>query len=219
MFRLLASGLAGALVLAAHGGPVGADSTPYLDPRPAVEDRVDDLLGRMSLDDKLGQMTQPERRFVTPEEITRYGIGSVLSSGGSAPSPNRAEKWADMYDRLQRAALAGPLRVPIMYGVDAVHGHNTVVGATIFPHNIGLGASRDADLVREIGAATAEEMAGTGLDWDFAPCVCVVRNDRWGRTYESFGEVPGVAARMTTAIEGLQGEELGGPASVMATAK
>ncbi|TDD20695.1 beta-glucosidase [Actinomadura sp. KC06] len=219
--RLLASGMAGALALVVCGGPAGAEtgSAPYLDPRPSVRERVDDLLGRMSLDEKLGQMTQPERRFVTPEEITRYGIGSVLSSGGSAPSPNTAEKWADMYDGLQRAALAGRLRVPIMYGVDAVHGHNTVVGATIFPHNIGLGASRDPGLVREIGAATAVEMAGTGVDWDFAPCVCVVRNDRWGRTYESFGEVPELPSMMTTVVEGLQGEELGGPASVLATAK
>ncbi|MFI0371130.1 glycoside hydrolase family 3 protein [Actinomadura sp. 1N219] len=217
--RLLVSGMVCALV--ACGGPVGAEPAPapYLDPRSSVEDRVDDLLGRMSLDDKLGQMTQPERRFVTPEEITRYGIGSVLSSGGSAPSPNTAAKWADMYDGLQRAALAGRLRVPIMYGVDAVHGHNTVVGATIFPHNIGLGASRDPGLVREIGAATAAEMAGTGVDWNFAPCVCVVRNDRWGRTYESFGEVPELPSMMTTMVEGLQGEELGGPASVLATAK
>ncbi|TMQ86510.1 beta-glucosidase [Actinomadura soli] len=218
--RLPASG-AVALALVAYGGPVTAEArpAPYLNPRLSVEGRVDDLLDRMSLDDKLGQMTQPERRFVTPEEITRYRIGSVLSSGGSAPSPNTAEKWADMYDGLQRAALAGPLRVPIMYGVDAVHGHNTVVGATIFPHNIGLGASRDPDLVRRIGAATAAEMAGTGVDWDFAPCVCVARNDRWGRTYESFGEVPELPAMMTTMIEGLQGERLGGSASVLATAK
>ena len=218
---LLAFGVLAALVLAAHGVPVRADPlpAPYLDPRLAVADRVDDLLDRMSLDEKLGQMTQPERKYVTPEEVTRYGIGSVLSSGGSAPAPNTPERWADMYDGFQRAALAGPLRIPLMYGVDAVHGHNTVVGATIFPHNIGLGASRDPALVREIGAATAREMAGTGVDWNFAPCVCVARNDRWGRTYESFGEVPELPSMMTTAIEGLQGDELGGSASVLATAK
>lgn len=216
--RVLAFGV---LALVTYGGPVRADPgpAPYLDPQLSVEDRVDDLLDRMSLDDKLGQMTQPERRYVTPAEITRYRIGSVLSSGGSAPSPNTPESWADMYDGLQRAALAGPLRIPIMYGVDAVHGHNTVVGATIFPHNIGLGASRDPALVRKIGAATAREMAGTGVDWNFAPCVCVARNDRWGRTYESFGEVPELPSMMTTIIEGLQGDELGGPASVLATAK
>lgn len=218
---LLALGVPAALVLAALGVPVRAEPgpAPYLDPQLSVEDRVDDLLDRMSLDEKLGQMTQPERRYITPEEITRYRIGSMLSSGGSAPSPNTPERWADMYDGFQRAALAQPLRVPLMYGVDAVHGHNTVVGATIFPHNIGLGASRDPALVREIGAATAREMAGTGVDWNFAPCVCVARDDRWGRTYESFGEVPGLPSMMTTIIEGLQGDELGGPASVLATAK
>ncbi|TDD72185.1 beta-glucosidase [Actinomadura darangshiensis] len=220
-FRLLAFGMLAAFALVAYGGPVRADSgpAPYLDPQLSVEDRVDDLLDRMSLDDKLGQMTQPERRYVTPEEITRYRLGSVLSSGGSAPSPNTPESWADMYDGLQKAALAGPLRIPMMYGVDAVHGDNNMVGATIFPHNIGLGASRDPALVREIGAATAAEMAGTGVDWDFAPCLCVVRNDRWGRTYESFGEVPELPTVMTTLIDGLQGDELGGPGSVLATAK
>ncbi len=125
-----------------------------------MQDRVDDLLDRMSLDDKLGQMTQPERRYISPAEITRYRIGSVLSSGGSAPDPNTPESWADMYDGFQKAALAGPLHIPIMYGLDAVHGDNNMVGATIFPHNIGLGATRDPKLVRQIGAATAEEMAG-----------------------------------------------------------
>ncbi|MFD0903647.1 glycoside hydrolase family 3 protein [Actinomadura sediminis] len=238
-YRVLALGMLAALAIgtgggsARTGGPAespgialtaveraGDGPLPYLDPSLPVEKRVDDLLARMSLDDKLGQMTQPERRYVTPAEITEHRIGSVLSSGGSAPSPNTPESWADMYDGMQRAALAGPLRVPLMYGVDAVHGHNNVVGATIFPHNIGLGAARDPGLVREIGAATAREMAATGVDWNFAPCVCVVRNDRWGRTYESFGEVPGLPSAMTTMIDGLQGEKLGaGPASVLATAK
>lgn len=219
--RLLALGALAALALVGYGGPVRAEPgpAPYLDPHLSVQDRVDDLLDRMSLADKLGQMTQPERRYVTPDEVTRYRIGSVLSSGGSAPEPNTPESWADMYDGLQRAALAGPLRVPLMYGVDAVHGHNNMVGATIFPHNIGLGATRDPALVRKIGAATAAEMAGTGVDWDFAPCVCVARDDRWGRTYESFGEVPELATMMTTVIDGLQGDELGGPTSVLATAK
>ena len=219
--RLLSLGALAALALVGYGGPVRAEPgpAPYLDPHLSVQDRVDDLLDRMSLADKLGQMTQPERRYVTPDEVTRYRIGSVLSSGGSAPEPNTPESWADMYDGLQRAALAGPLRVPLMYGVDAVHGHNNMVGATIFPHNIGLGATRDPALVRRIGAATAAEMAGTGVDWDFAPCVCVARDDRWGRTYESFGEVPELATMMTTVIDGLQGDELGGPTSVLATAK
>ncbi|SNS65747.1 beta-glucosidase [Actinomadura meyerae] len=219
--RLLAFGVLGVLALAAYGGPVRAQPgpAPYLDPHLSVQDRVADLLGRMSLADKLGQMTQPERRYITHDEVTRYRIGSVLSSGGSAPVPNTPENWADMYDGFQRAALAAPLRVPLMYGVDAVHGHNNMVGATIFPHNIGLGATRDPALVRRIGAATAAEMAGTGVDWNFAPCVCVARDDRWGRTYESFGEVPELPTMMTTVIDGLQGSTLSGPTSVLATAK
>src|SRR5262245_5477949 len=124
-----------------------------------------------------------------------------------------------MYDRLQRIALSTPLGIPMIHGVDAVHGHNNVRGATIFPHNIGLGASRDADLVQRIGRATAEEVSGTGIDWTFAPCLCVARNDRWGRTYESYGEVPEIGSALTTIITGLQGSTLNGPASILATAK
>ncbi|MFD0688889.1 glycoside hydrolase family 3 protein [Actinomadura fibrosa] len=218
--RFPAAALLAVLALTVAGAPAraGAGAVRYLDPALPVRDRVDDLLDRMTLDEKLGQMTQPERRYVDAQEVTRYRIGSVLSSGGSAPSPNSAEGWADMYDALQRGALATPLRIPLMYGVDAVHGHNNVVGATIFPHNIGIGASRDPGLARAIGAATAEEMAATGVNWDFAPCVCVVRNDRWGRTYESFGEIPALPAAMTTMIDGLQGDG-GGGAAVLATAK
>jgi beta-glucosidase len=227
--RLLALGVPGLLVLGppavpalAAGGaerPAGAAAVPYLDPALPVPARVDDLLSRMSLDDKLGQMTQPERRYVTPVEVGRYRIGSVMSAGGSAPAPNTAKSWADMYDAFQQGALSAPLRIPMMYGVDAVHGDNNVVGATIFPHDIGLGAARDPALVRDIGAATAEEMTATGADWDFAPCLCVVRDDRWGRTYESFGEVPELPSAMTSLIDGLQGAEPGGPTSVLATAK
>ena len=112
-----------------------------------------------------------------------------------------------------------PLGIPLIYGVDAVHGHNNVNGATIFPHNIGLGATRDPALVQNIGRAVAEEVSGTGVDWDFAPCLCVARNDRWGRTYESFGETPELPTQMATIITGLQGSSLNGPASVLATAK
>jgi beta-glucosidase len=120
-----------------------------------------------------------------------------------------------MYDAFQRGALATPLQIPMIYGIDAVHGNNNVYGATIFPHNIGLGATRNADLVRRIGEATAEEVTGAGQDWTFAPCVCVARNDRWGRTYESYGEKPDLPSAMTTLITGLQD----GPAPVLATAK
>jgi beta-glucosidase len=192
----------------------------YTDPNQPVAARVADLLGRMSLDEKLGQMTQVDRTaLASPSDLTTFRIGSVLSGGGSAPSPNTPSSWADMYDNFQRAALATPLRIPMIYGIDAVHGHNNVVGATIFPHNIGLGAARDPALVQQIGRAVAEEVSGTGIDWDFAPCLCVARNDRWGRTYESFGEVPDLPTSMATLITGLQGSSLAAPGSVLATAK
>ena len=191
------------------------EALPYLDPARPIAERVDDLLGRMSLDDKVGQMTQAERGSITAAQITEFRIGSVLSGGGSAPGTNTPAGWADMYDDFQRGALATPLKIPMIYGIDAVHGNNNVAGATIFPHNIGLGATRDPELVRRIGQATAAEVAGVGLDWTFAPCVCVARDDRWGRTYESYGEDPALVSSMTTQITGLQG----GPHRVLATAK
>ncbi|MGV9382389.1 glycoside hydrolase family 3 protein [Nonomuraea sp. NPDC003707] len=194
-------------------------AAPYQDPSLPVPTRVADLMSRMTLDEKLGQMTQAERGSVGNSDVTTYRLGSVLSGGGSAPSPNTAASWADMYDGYQNAALATPLRIPILYGADAVHGHNNVAGATIFPHNIGLGATRDPALVERIGRAVAEEVSGTGVDWDFAPCLCVARNDRWGRTYESFGETPELPSSMATIVTGLQGATLNGPASVLATAK
>jgi beta-glucosidase len=197
----------------------GAQTPPYKDPNLPVATRVNDLLSRMTLDEKLGQMTQAERGSVSNAQITQFRLGSLLSGGGSAPSPNTATSWANMYDNFQNAALATPLAIPLIYGVDAVHGHNNVVGATIFPHNIGLGATRDPALVQNIGRATAEEVSGTGIDWDFAPCLCVARNDRWGRTYESFGERPDLVSSMTTIVTGLQGSSLAAPGSVMATAK
>jgi len=210
------------LVLAGIVPPVTAATAaglPYQDPTLPVATRVADLLSRMTLDEKIGQMTQAERANATASDITTYRLGSILSGGGSAPSPNTATGWADMYDGLQQGALATPLGIPMIYGVDAVHGHNNVYGATIFPHNIGLGATRNATLTQQIGQAVAEEVSGTGIDWDFAPCLCVARNDRWGRTYESFGEVPAIASSLSTIVTGLQGTSIGGPASVLATAK
>jgi beta-glucosidase len=213
--------LCAALVAGVGSGRPAAHAAvlPYQDPTLPVATRVNDLLGRMSLDEKIGQMTQAERVAVTNSDITASRLGSLLSGGGSAPSPNNATSWANMYDGFQNAALATPLKIPLIYGVDAVHGHNNVNGATIFPHNIGLGATRDPALVQNIGRAVAEEVSGTGIDWDFAPCLCVARNDRWGRTYESFGEKPELPTQMATLITGLQGTTLGGPASVLATAK
>lgn len=218
--RLALVGIATVLVWGlGAAAPAAADRQPYSDPTLPVATRVADLMSRMSLDDKLGQMTQAERAAVSPADVTTYRLGSVLSGGGSAPVPNTPAAWADMIDGFQAAALATPLGIPLLYGTDAVHGHNNLVGATIFPHNIGLGAAGDPDLVYRIGQATAQEMVGTGVRWNFAPCLCVARNDRWGRTYESFGETPELPSRMTTIIDGLQGSSLAGPASVLATAK
>jgi beta-glucosidase len=198
---------------------VASAHVPYPDPSLPVATRVSQLMANMTLDEKIGQMTQAERAAVSNADITNYALGSLLSGGGSAPAPNTAASWADMYDGFQSAALNSRLGIPLIYGVDAVHGHNNVYGATIFPHNIGLGATRDPTLVQQIGRATAEEVSGTGIDWDFSPCLCVARNDRWGRTYESFGEKPELPTMMATYITGLQGSSLDAPGSVLATAK
>ena len=150
-------------------------------------------------------------------------LGSVLSGGGSVPADNSPAGWADMVDALQEQALSTRLGIPLLYGVDSVHGHGNLNGATVFPHNIGLGATRNVRLVEKIGHITAEETRATGPQWTFAPCVCVARDDRWGRTYESFGENPRLAARMAAIIEGLQGRpdgrDLDEPDRVLATAK
>ncbi|EOD68999.1 beta-glucosidase [Amycolatopsis vancoresmycina DSM 44592] len=197
-----------------------AAATPlYKNPRASVADRVSDLMARMTLDDKVGQMTEGERGAATPAQSAAARLGSILSGGGSAPSPNTPAGWADMVDAYQRAATSTGLGIPIVYGSDTVHGHNNVPGATIFPHNIGLGAAGDPALVRQIGAITAREAAATGVKWGFAPCLCVARDDRWGRTYESFGEVPANAVANSVVIEGLQGSSLGTTTSIMATAK
>ncbi|MBE8520790.1 glycoside hydrolase family 3 C-terminal domain-containing protein [Amycolatopsis sp. H6(2020)] len=212
--RLGIGALAVGLLLTSETPALAGNGPAYKDSWRPVKVRVADLLGRMSLDDKLGQMMQAERLGVkSPADVTAGRLGSLLSGGSSQPTPNTPVTWADMYDGFQKAALATPLGIPLVYGVDAVHGHNGLYGATVFPHNIGLGATRDPRLVEKIGRATAEEVSGTGIDWDFAPCLCVARNDRWGRTYESFGEDPRLVTQMTSIITGLQAK------GVMATAK
>jgi beta-glucosidase len=177
----------------------------------------------MTLEEKIGQMTQAERGAVAgdPSVIAQWGLGSVLSGGGSTPTPNTPAAWVEMVNEFQRQALSTRLGIPIIYGVDAVHGHANVHGATVFPHNIGLGATRDQALLRRIGEATAEEVRATGVPWNFGPCVCVARDERWGRTYESFSEDPTLVSRMETIIDGLQGHGRSPIASdrVLATAK
>jgi beta-glucosidase len=154
--------------------------------------------------------TRPERTeryqvFDDETPITTWKLGSILSGGGSTPAENTPEAWADMVDRFQRAALDTRLGIPLLYGIDAVDGNGNALGATVFPHNIGLGATRDARLVREIAEITAEETRASGPQWTFSPCICAARDDRWGRTYESFSEDPGLVIRMESAIDGYQG--------------
>ncbi|KAF8094150.1 hypothetical protein N665_0369s0033 [Sinapis alba] len=188
---------------------VGKEEEPcvYQNPDAPVEARVKDLLSRMTLPEKIGQMTQIERRVASPAAIRDFFIGSVLNAGGSAPFEEaKSSDWADMIDGFQRSALASRLGIPLIYGTDAVHGNNNVYGATVFPHNIALGATRDADLVRRIGAATALEVRASGVHWAFAPCVAVLGDPRWGRSYECYGEDPGLVSEMTSLVSGLQGE-------------
>src|SRR6266508_3083113 len=177
------------------------DGQPYLNAALPVAQRVDDLLSRMTLEEKVGQMTQAELGAVDadPSLVTTWALGALLSGGGSVPTPNTPTAWADMVDRFQSAALATRLQIPLLYGVDSVHGHGNLYGATVFPHNIGLGATRDAALVTRVEQVTAAETRATGPQWAFAPCVCVARDARWGRTYESFSEDPQLAARLGSA--------------------
>ncbi|CAK9221404.1 unnamed protein product [Sphagnum jensenii] len=178
----------------------------YKDPEQPIALRVKDLLSRMTLEEKIGQMTQIEREVSNSSVIQRYHIGSILSGGGSVPAPKATpELWDNMIDDFQRAALNTRLGIPLLYGIDAVHGNNNVYRATIFPHNVGLGATRDPILVEKIGAATALEVRATGIQYAFAPCVAVCRDPRWGRCYESYSEDPEVVRTMTTIIDGLQG--------------
>jgi beta-glucosidase len=180
---------------------------------PAIESRIDDLITRMTLEEKIGQLIQPEIKFLTPEDIKQYHVGSVLNGGGSTPGSNKyasLEDWVKLADSFYNASVDtsnGRIGIPIMWGTDAVHGLGNVVGATLFPHNIALGATNNPELLKQIGWATAREIAVTGLDWDFSPTVAVARDDRWGRAYESWSEDPEiVGAYAGKMVEGLQGE-------------
>ncbi len=184
-------------------------------------DRVENLINKMTIDEKIGQMVQVDVLALTDEnDLKNLAIGSVLSGGDSDPADISPTGWANLYDRLQSIALQSRLKIPIIYGIDAVHGNNNVYGAVIFPHNIGLGASGNEDLVRKVSEITAVEIAGTGIDWTFAPCVAVPRNEKWGRTYEGFGESPELVKRLGAAsVKGFQGINLNSATSVLACAK
>jgi beta-glucosidase len=188
---------------------------------PEIRDKVESLLARMSLDQKIGQMTQGERAFVTPEDVRDYHLGSVLSGGGSCPGENHPADWVAMNDAYWAASMEEDedhLPIPLLYGVDAIHGNANLRGATVFPHNIGLGAAGDPELLERIARVTAREVLATGVEWTFAPTLAVARNDRWGRTYESYSEDPElVGAYAGRFVVGLQGDP--GTDGVVACAK
>jgi beta-glucosidase len=179
---------------------------------PALEARIDELLAQMTVEEKVGQMIQPEIKQVTPEDVKKYHLGSVLNGGGTTPHNNKYAKltdWVELADSYYHASVDksnGRAGIPIMWGTDAVHGLGNVIGATLFPHNIALGATHNPELLRKIGEVTAREMAATGVDWNFSPTVAVARDDRWGRAYEAWSEDPEVvAAYAAPMVEGLQG--------------
>ncbi|MCL4551288.1 MAG: glycoside hydrolase family 3 C-terminal domain-containing protein [Bacteroidetes bacterium] len=187
-----------------------------------IDKKVEALLAKMTLDEKIGQMTQVDYDAIKQNtgDIAKYSLGSILWGGNSEPPDLSPKTWADIYDEYQNISLKTRLGVPMVFGIDAVHGHNNVDGAVIFPHNIGLGATHNSKLVEKVGRVTAEEIAGTGIDWDFAPCIAVSRNIRWGRTYESYGEDPKLVGRLGAAyIRGLQEKNLDGKTSILACAK
>src|SRR5258708_5735829 len=179
------------------------------------------LLARMTLEEKIGQMTQAEQdKLANETDIETLFLGSLLSGGNSDPKTSSLQDWTDMYDRYQAHALKTRLQIPILYGVDAVHGHSKVLGAVVFPHNIGLGATRDPKLVEDIARITAQEVRATGIQWTFAPCLAVVQDERWGRTYESFSEDPELVGELgAAAVRGFQGTDLKDPVRVLACAK
>jgi beta-glucosidase len=194
----------------------------YKDPSYPLDARVEDLLSRMTLEEKIGQMTQVEKDSIQPGDISKYYIGSILSGGGGSPPINTPESWVEMVQGFQNEALATRLGIPLIYGVDAVHGHNNLKDATIFPQNIGLGAANDRDLTCRIAQATAQEMLATGVTWDFAPVVAVPQDIRWGRTYEGYSENTEIVASLGNAYIGcLQQpqENISNKPTVVATSK
>jgi len=178
----------------------------YKDAKLPVDARVKDLMGRMTLDEKVGQMVQGDSTWLKIPDVSKYFLGSVLSGGDSEVPDLSPKGWYAYAEQVQKQALGTRLGIPVMYGIDAVHGHNNVRGATVFPHNIGLGVTRNPKLVEEIGRITALEVAATGMHWAFGPCVAVPQDERWGRTYEGYGEAPELAVMLgPAAVRGLQG--------------
>lgn len=227
-----------ALAAAFPGGP--AQAQPAIPPAPhysdwpsirsvfprddAMEARIASIVASMTLEQKVGQMTQPEIKSITPDQVRRFFIGSVLNGGGTWPGGRKhatPAQWVELADRYHEASMRTGMAtpVPIVWGTDAVHGHSNVRGATLFPHNIGLGAAHEPALVQRIGESVGRAVRATGLRWTFAPTLAVARDDRWGRTYESFSEDPALVRAYAGAyVSGLQGD-LSGPTHILATAK
>jgi beta-glucosidase len=190
---------------------------------PKIEKQVDALLSQMTLDEKIGQMVQVDSAaLINKSDIATYFLGSVLSGGNSdPPDGNSPQSWLKFATGFEAYASQTRLKIPIIYGIDAVHGHNNIDGAVIFPHNIGMGAAHDPQVVEREEQVTAEEMAGTGIRWAFAPCVAVAQDERWGRTYESYGQDTTLVSELgVAAVHGFQGDQLSSdPTSVLACAK
>ncbi len=226
--------VAAALLCAASGAVAQQVHWPSVHSRVGsdakLEARINRILAKMTVEEKVGQIVQADISAVTPEDVRKYKLGSILAGGNSSPGGNEkapSGEWLKQADAFWNAAQAANWageKIPLIYGIDAVHGHANIVGATIFPQNIGLGAMRDPALIRRIGEVTAKEMTATGFDWDFSPTLAVVRDDRWGRTFEGFSEDPSVTrAYAGMMVEGLQGragtKAFLGPGHVVATAK
>ncbi|KAL5547323.1 hypothetical protein UlMin_007010 [Ulmus minor] len=199
--------LMGVLFLIFWVAIANAEYYKYKDPKQPLNVRIKNLLSKMTVEEKIGQMVQIDRTVASSEVMKKYLIGSVLSGGGSVPAKKASpETWINMVNDFQKGSLSTRLGIPMIYGIDAVHGHNNVYKATIFPHNVGLGATRDPELVKKIGAATALEVRATGIPYVFAPCIAVCRDPRWGRCFESYSEDPKIVQAMTEIIPGLQGD-------------
>jgi beta-glucosidase len=223
-FAALTLLLTNPVAIAAGPSRTHGKSPDKANPFAAFDAQAKTLLNTMTLEEKVGQMCQPDQNALKDAaDIEKYFLGSLLSGGGSGPK-NKADYtlkgWTDMVDGYQKHALKTRLAIPLVYGVDAVHGHNNIPGAVVFPHNIGLGCARNAELVEKIQRVTAEEVRATGINWVFAPCVTVPQDERWGRTYEGYSESPEVVKVLgEAAVRGFQGSRLADPLSVVACAK
>ena len=190
----------------------------YRDSTATIDARVTDLLSKMTLDEKIGQMIQMEYQSLPSySDIRTYYLGSLLAYADNGPGNKTPPEWADLYDTLQSYALQTRLKIPMMFAIDAVHGIGAVKGATVFPHNIGMGCTRNPQLIDTAEQITASEMSAMGIDWALGPVVAVARNENWGRTYESFSEDPNLVEEMAgAAVHGFQGDTIAKNVNILA---